>query len=200
MAAWRAPLRGVDWTAPHPAINKLAEREQPRDEPFNSATFCPPPALRATSSPLATASTPPSTPPPLPPPWRLIRCSSTVTLAISDSARALPFCSATEIAFLAYCGLSRTNGHQRDSMLFRIFLRDSNRAFLPRVVVRGGTVRNIRQYVRRPPGRLYGELHRVSVLRIRSRKLSIPSIKIDSLKFLNGGGSLFTNADLQFLQ
>lgn len=74
-AAWRAPLRGVDWTAPHPAINKLAEREQPRDEPFNSATFCSPPPLRATSSPLAIASTPP---PSVPPPPSLLDDSSAV--------------------------------------------------------------------------------------------------------------------------
>lgn len=51
MAAWRTPSRGVDWTAPHPAINKLAEREQPRDEPFNSATFCLPSPFYIFSSP-----------------------------------------------------------------------------------------------------------------------------------------------------
>lgn len=83
MAAWRTPSRGVDWTAPHPAINKLAEREQPRDEPFNSATFCLPSPFYVFSSPLAIAFSSPSSPCPL------ARCSSAVTLAISDSARAL---------------------------------------------------------------------------------------------------------------
>lgn len=83
MAAWRAPSRGVDWTAPHPAINKLAEREQPRDEPFNSATFCLPFPFYVFSSPLAIALLSR-----FPPPVRPARCSSAVTLAISDSARA----------------------------------------------------------------------------------------------------------------
>lgn len=64
MAAWRASSRGVDWTAPHPAINKLAEREQPRDEPFNSATFCLPSPFYIFSSPLAVAF-PPCLPPPI---------------------------------------------------------------------------------------------------------------------------------------
>lgn len=90
MAAWRTPSRGVDWTAPHPAINKLAEREQPRDEPFNSATFCLPSPFYVFSSPLAIVFSPPSSPCPL------VRCSSAVVaLAISDSARALLLCFAT---------------------------------------------------------------------------------------------------------
>lgn len=93
MAAWRAPLRGVDWTAPHPAINKLAEREQPRDEPFNSATFCLPPLLCVSSSPLAITSSPLSPCPVDDSP--AVLCSSTVTLAISDSARAPSLRSAT---------------------------------------------------------------------------------------------------------
>lgn len=89
MAAWRASSRGVDWTAPHPAINKLAEREQPRDEPFNSATFCLPSPFYSFSSPLAVAFPPVFFP--------LPACSLffSVTLAISDSARALLLCFAT---------------------------------------------------------------------------------------------------------
>lgn len=89
MAAWRAPLRGVNSTAPHPAINKLAEREQPRDEPFNSATFCLP-SPSTSVHPLSRSCFPRFCLL-----CRIARCSSSVTLAISDSARALPFRSAT---------------------------------------------------------------------------------------------------------
>lgn len=84
------PLRGVDWTAPHPAINKLGEREQPRDEPFNSATFCLPSLSTFLSNPLSRSLFPPSSSPPRHRRCRLARCSSIVTLAISDSTRALP--------------------------------------------------------------------------------------------------------------
>lgn len=125
MAAWRAPLRGVDLTAPHPAINKLAEREQPRDEPFNSATFCLPspstflhPLSRSYflrfHLPLSDHS--------------LFFKRNPCTLSAIQHVRfhSVP----QQDSVLALRGLSRTNGRQRSSELFRIFLVSFNRLLL----------------------------------------------------------------------
>lgn len=113
------PLRGVDWTAPHPAINKLGEREQPRDEPFNSATFCLS-LLSPRFSPTLYRdrfSLPRLLSPRHRRRCRLARCSSIVTLAISDSTRALPHFVPRQDSVLLrltdYCGLTKAKEARR---------------------------------------------------------------------------------------